>query len=163
MTIAKEKYDDFNKRMDDISSLENIAARYNSMQDFLADISIEPVEESQFKVTPEDAEDERLVLSTIHSAKGLEWHTVFIIYLVDGYLPSSYAIHSEKEIEEERRLLYVASTRARQNLYLLKPQAGRFSGSFFDPSYTRFTEVSRFLKEGVILEKYVDKWVLKQP
>ena len=85
-----------------------------------------------------------------------------MIFLIDGYLPSSYAIHSEEEIEEERRLLYVASTRAKQNLYLLKPQAGKFSGNFFDPSFTRFTEISRFLKQGDILDKYVEKWVLKE-
>ena len=160
--LLKEKYDDFSKRKEDLVSLETIAARYKSLGDFLADLTLEPIDESQFEVTPEDEEDEKLILSTIHSAKGLEWHTVFIIYLIDGYLPSSYAIHSTEEIEEERRLLYVASTRAKQNLYLLKPQAGRFSGNFFDPSFIRFTEVSRFLKEGDILDKYVEKWVLKE-
>ena len=159
--LLKEKYDDFNKRLDDLSSLEAIAGRYNDIEEFLSDLTLEPVEETQLKVTPEDGEDEKIILSTIHSAKGLEWHTVFIISLIDGYLPSSYALHSIDEIEEERRLLYVASTRAKQNLYLLKPQAGRFSGSYFDPSFIRFSEVSRFLKEGDILEKYVEKWVLK--
>ncbi|MBM3705839.1 MAG: ATP-dependent helicase [Actinobacteria bacterium] len=160
--LLKEKYDDFHKRQDDLESLENIAARYKELDDFLSDLTLEPIDESQFKVTPEDREDEKLILSTIHSAKGLEWHTVFLIYLIDGYLPSSYAIHSPEEIEEERRLLYVASTRAKQNLYLLKPQAGKFAGNFFDPSFIRFTEVSRFLKEGDILDRYVEKWVLKQ-
>ena len=160
--LLKEKYDDFHKRQDDLDSLENIASRYKDLADFLSDLTLEPIDESQFKVTPEDEEDEKLILSTIHSAKGLEWHTVFIIYLIDGYLPSSYSIHSAEEIEEERRLLYVASTLAKQNLYLLKPQAGKFSGNFFDPSFIMFTEVSRFLKEGDILERYVEKWVLKE-
>jgi DNA helicase-2/ATP-dependent DNA helicase PcrA len=159
--LLKEKYDDYNKRIEDLNSLELIASRYNSLDDFLADLTLEPIDERQFRVTPEDGEDEKLVLSTIHSAKGLEWHTVFIISLIDGYLPSSYSIRSKEEIEEERRLLYVASTRAKQNLYLLKPQVGRLSGNYFDPSFMRFTEVSRFLKEGDILKKYVDKWVLK--
>src|SRR4030066_362362 len=162
MPLLKEKYDDYNKRQDDLTSLETIAARYKNLNDFLADLTLEPIDESQFTVTPEDGEDEKLILSTIHSAKGLEWHTVFVIYLIDRYLPSSYAIHSTEEIEEERRLLYVASTRAKQNLYLLKPQAGRYSGNFFDPSFIRFTEISRFLKEGDILDKYVEKWVLKE-
>ncbi|MBM3699992.1 MAG: ATP-dependent helicase [Actinobacteria bacterium] len=159
--LLKEKYDDFNRRLDDLSSLENIASRYKDLESFLSDITLEPVDESQFKVTPEDNEDEKLILSTIHSAKGLEWHTVFIIFLIDGYLPSSYSLNSSEEIEEERRLLYVASTRASQNLYLLKPQAGRFSGNFFDPSFMRFSQTSRFLKEGDILDKYVEKWALK--
>src|SRR4030066_118078 len=162
MPLLKEKYDDYSKRQDDLVSLETVAARYKNLNDFLADLTLEPIEESQFTVPPEDGEDEKLILSTIHSAKGLEWHTVFVIYLIDGYLPSSYAIHSTEEIEEERRLLYVASTRAKQNLYLLKPQAGRYSGNFFDPSSIRFTEISRFLKEGDILDKYVEKWVLKE-
>jgi len=160
--LLKEKYDDYHKRLDDLSSLEMIAARYENLQEFLSDLTLEPVDERQLKVTPEDDEDENLILSTIHSAKGLEWHTVFVISLIDGYLPSSYSIRSNEEIEEERRLLYVASTRAGQNLYLIKPGAGRFSGNYFDPSFQRFSEVCRFLKEGDILENYVEKWVLKE-
>jgi len=159
--ILKEKYDDYHRRLDDLASLEVISSRYESLQDFLTDLTLEPIDERQFKVTPEDDEDEKLILSTIHSAKGLEWHTVFIIGLIDGYLPSSHAIRSQEEIEEERRLLYVASTRAKQNLYLIKPGGGRFSGNYFDPSFQRFSEVSRFLKEGDILDNYVEKWVLK--
>jgi DNA helicase II / ATP-dependent DNA helicase PcrA len=159
--LLKEKYDDYHRRLDDLASLEVISSRYESLQDFLTDLTLEPIDERQFKVTPEDDEDEKLILSTIHSAKGLEWHTVFIISLIDGYLPSSHAIRSQEEIEEERRLLYVASTRAKQNLYLIKPCGGRFSGNYFDPSFQRFSEVSRFLKEGDILENYVEKWVLK--
>ena len=86
--LLKEKYDDYHKRLDDLSSLEMIAARYENLQEFLSDLTLEPVDERQLKVTPEDDEDESLILSTIHSAKGLEWHTVFIISLIDGYLPS---------------------------------------------------------------------------
>jgi len=160
--LLKEKYDDYHKRLDDLASLEMIAARYENIQDFLTDLTLEPVDERQFKVTPEDDEGEQLVLSTIHSAKGLEWHSVFIISLIDGYLPSSYSIRSNEEIEEERRLLYVAATRAKQDLYLLKPGAGRFSGNYFDPSFQRFSEVCRFLKEGDIIDNYVEKWVLKE-
>jgi DNA helicase-2/ATP-dependent DNA helicase PcrA len=160
--LLKEKYDDHHKRQEDLASLETIAVRYKGLDDFLTDLTLEPIDESQFKVAPEDEEDEKIVLSTIHSSKGLEWHTVFVIYLIDGYLPSSYAIHSREEIEEERRLLYVASTRAKQNLYLLKPQAGKISGNFFDPSSSRFTELSRFLKEDNIIGEYAEKWVLKE-
>ncbi|MBM3709600.1 MAG: ATP-dependent helicase [Actinobacteria bacterium] len=160
--LLKEKYDDYNRRLDDLTSLEIISQRYNNLADFLFDLTLEPVDERQFKVTPEDSEDEKLILSTIHSAKGLEWHTVFIISLIDGYLPSSYSMNSLEEIEEERRLLYVASTRAKHNLYLIKPGAGRFSGNYFEPSFQRFSEVCRFLREGDILKNYVEKWVLKE-
>ncbi|MBM3707459.1 MAG: ATP-dependent helicase [Actinobacteria bacterium] len=160
--LLKEKYDDYNRRLDDLTSLEIISRRYNNLADFLFDLTLEPVDERQFKVTPEDSEDEKLILSTIHSAKGLEWHTIFIISLIDGYLPSSYSMNSTEEIEEERRLLYVASTRAKQNLYLIKPGTGKFSGNYFEPSFQRFSEVCRFLKEGDILNSYVEKWVLKE-
>jgi DNA helicase-2/ATP-dependent DNA helicase PcrA len=101
-----------------------------------------------------------LILSTIHSAKGLEWHTVFIIFLTDGYLPSAYSLDSEENVEEERRLLYVAATRAKENLYLLKPEIEYTGRNYFEQSYLGFSEVSRFLNEGDILEKYVEQWNL---
>jgi DNA helicase-2/ATP-dependent DNA helicase PcrA len=68
-----------------------------------------------------DRDDERLVLSTIHSAKGLEWQCVFVIWLVDGRFPSVYSFMTEEQLEEERRLLYVAVTRAKQHLFLTYP------------------------------------------
>ena len=71
--------------------------------------------------TAGNPEEDRLVLSTIHSAKGLEWHTVFIIWALDGRFPSSHALHKEGELEEELRLMYVAATRACQNLYFTYP------------------------------------------
>jgi DNA helicase-2/ATP-dependent DNA helicase PcrA len=65
--------------------------------------------------------EDRLVLSTIHSAKGLEWHTVFIIWALDGRFPSAHALHKEEDLEEELRLMYVAATRAREKLYFTYP------------------------------------------
>ncbi|MCE5328960.1 ATP-dependent helicase, partial [bacterium] len=108
--IFESKYDDFNRRLKDIESLLLISQRYKKLNAFLSDMTIEPIRESQSRADPEDSDDEELVLSTIHSAKGLEWHTVFIIYLVDGFLPSTMSMSSIEEIEEERRLLYVAAT-----------------------------------------------------
>jgi len=63
----------------------------------------------------------RLILSTVHSAKGLEWHTVFIIWTLDGRFPSTHALHSSEDFEEELRLMYVAATRARENLFFIYP------------------------------------------
>ena len=83
----------------------------------------------------------RLVLSTIHSAKGLEWEHVFLIHLVDGCLPSSYSLFNEESLEEERRLFYVAATRAKQSLYLMAP---RIEGG---NDFTAFGGPSRFLFE----------------
>jgi DNA helicase-2/ATP-dependent DNA helicase PcrA len=160
--LFEKKYDDFNKRRKDLESLVRIGERYNKLEQFLADISLEGLETSQVGVEVADKEggEEKLILSTIHSAKGLEWHTVFIIFLVDGYLPSAYSLDSEENVEEERRLLYVAATRAKENLYLLKPDIEYAGRNYFERAYLSFSAVSRFLNEGDILEKYVERWNL---
>ena len=119
--IIKQKYDDAKKRELDLQSLAEICDRYSSTEKFLTDMSLDPPEASQVKSGSTDGEKEKLVLSTIHSAKGLEWHTVLIIQLLDGYLPSSYSLESSESVEEEWRLFYVACTRAKKNLFLLSP------------------------------------------
>ena len=98
-----------------------MAERYGDLEGFLADVTLEPPDESVTGIEAQDRDDERLVLSTIHSAKGLEWRCVFVIWLVDGRFPSSYSFLTDEELEEERRLLYVAVTRAKQCLYLTFP------------------------------------------
>lgn len=158
--IMKEKYDDFNKRINDVNSLEIIAQRYKELEDFLVDLTLEPLDERQTRTEPEDKDEDKLILSTIHSAKGLEWHTVFIISLIDGYIPSTYALFTAEEIEEERRLLYVAATRAKQNLYLVKPDIKSVGGNYHERTYQKLTEVSRFLSDGKILDDFVEKWAL---
>lgn len=160
--IMKEKYDDFNKRIKDVNSLEIIAQRYRELEDFLVDLTLEPLDERQTRAEPEDKDEDKLILSTIHSAKGLEWHTVFIISLIDGYIPSTYSLFTAGEIEEERRLLYVAATRARQNLYLVKPDIKSVGGNYYERTYKKLTEVSRFLSVGKILDDFVEKWALAE-
>jgi ATP-dependent DNA helicase UvrD/PcrA len=113
--------DDYPKRQRDLEHFVSIAARYRSLQSLLTDMALEPPSDSVNDVLATDEEEGLLCLSTIHSAKGLEWHTVFIIWTVDGKFPSTYSMHGEEELEEERRLLYVAVTRAKQNLYLSYP------------------------------------------
>ena len=103
-----------------------------------------------------DKFDAPLTLSTIHSAKGLEWHTVFLIYVAEGHLPSYLSLETEDKIEEERRLFYVAATRAKVNLFLLKPHIDRSPRSFMDGGGSVFTQVSRFLEQGGLLKKFVD-------
>lgn len=153
--LLKEKYDDFNKRINDLESLGRIASRYKSLEHFLTDMALEPPERSIIEVGPRDNDDSRIILSTVHSAKGLEWHTVFIMYVAEGYMPSYLSLEDSDAIEEERRLFYVAATRARENLYLLKPHIDHSPGSFFSGSATVFTQASRFLSEGDILRKFV--------
>ena len=121
LPILKEYYDDYPKRMRDLEHLYAIAERYATLEEFLSDVALDPPAESVVDVEPETRDDERLILSTIHSAKGLEWQCVFVIWLVDGRFPSAYSFLTEEELEEERRLCYVAITRAKRYLFLTYP------------------------------------------
>ncbi len=121
LPVLREQYDDYPKRMRDLEHLSSMAERYRRLEQFLADLALEPPDESVVDVEAPNRDDERLVLSTIHSAKGLEWRCVFVIWVVDGRFPSAYSFMTEDELEEERRLLYVAVTRAKDHLYLTYP------------------------------------------
>ena len=155
--LLKIKYDDFNKRLNDLDSLLRIADRYKSTEQFLVDMALEPPERTLVEAGKRDKHDSALTLSTIHSAKGLEWHTVFLIYVAEGHLPSYLSLETDNEIEEERRLFYVAATRAKVNLFLLKPHIDRSPRSFMDGGGgSVFTQVSRFLEQGGLLNKFVD-------
>ncbi|MFH0808875.1 MAG: ATP-dependent helicase [Pseudomonadota bacterium] len=117
----KRKYDDYPKRIKDLEHLRTMCARYASVERFLAEITLEPPTVSAAGILTPEGETEQLVLSTVHSAKGLEWHTVFIISAVEGRFPSSQSFGRPRDLEEERRLMYVATTRAKDNLYIIYP------------------------------------------
>ncbi|OGU18086.1 MAG: ATP-dependent DNA helicase [Ignavibacteria bacterium GWB2_35_12] len=119
--LLQNKYDDWQKRWKDIEMFITIAERYKSTNEFLNDMAIKPPIESVIDIEEESKEDEYLTLTTIHSAKGLEWKAVFLIWILDGRFPSSKAADSIDSIEEERRLFYVACTRAKDYLYLTYP------------------------------------------
>jgi len=120
--IVREKYDDYPRRLKDLEQLLSIMDRYRSLEAFLSDMALEPPNVSKGKVlSPSDTDQAHLVLSTIHSAKGLEWHTVFIIWALDGRFPSIHALNSQADLEEELRLMYVAATRAREMLFISYP------------------------------------------
>lgn len=121
LPILKEHYDDYPKRVRDLEHLYSMAERYPKLDAFLADLALEPPDESVKDVEALDRDDERVVLSTIHSAKGLEWQCVFVIWAVDGRFPSAYSFSTDEELEEERRLFYVSVTRAKQHLFLTYP------------------------------------------
>jgi len=135
LPVLKNKYDDHPKRARDLEQLVSIMERYTNLESFLTDMAIEPpntaVDETFAVALPDD---QRLTLSTIHSAKGLEWHSVFIIWALDGRFPSARAINKPEDLEEELRLLYVAATRAEQNLFITYPGQlfDRISGSFLN-------------------------------
>jgi DNA helicase-2/ATP-dependent DNA helicase PcrA len=153
--IFKEKYDDFNKRAKDLEIFSNIVQNYKDLQTLLTDMALEPPQDSLIDVEAEGKENEYLTLSTIHSAKGLEWHTVFIIHAVEGFFPSGQSYDSPESLEEERRLMYVAVTRAKQNLYICYPM------HLFDRR-TGFTisKPSRFIAE--ISQDFLEEWLLEE-
>jgi DNA helicase-2/ATP-dependent DNA helicase PcrA len=113
-------YDNANKRIEDVEQLENFATTYDSLENFLSDISLSENFRTDDSQTADKNED-YLLLSTIHQAKGLEWPVVFVIHLINGQFPHAKAMEKNEEIEEERRLFYVAITRAKDILYLVYP------------------------------------------
>ncbi len=149
------KYDDFNKRKKDLEAFVNISQNYRSLTSFLADMALEPPQDSVADVIAEDKEDEKLILSTIHSAKGLEWHSVFIIHALEGMFPSGQSYESIESLEEERRLMYVASTRAKQNLFVSYPM------NIFDRIQgVTISKPSRFIQD--VSEELAEEWLLEE-
>jgi len=119
--VLVSKYDDYPKRLRELDYLQDWTLKYERLDEFLADVALEPPS-SHIPDTHSDLAKDHLVLSTIHSAKGLEWRAVFLISGVEGRLPPSQAHADEDLLEEERRLLYVAVTRAKEFLYLCCPR-----------------------------------------
>jgi DNA helicase-2/ATP-dependent DNA helicase PcrA len=122
LPILKRKHpDDYPKRLKDLEHFQGMTERYRSLERLLSDMALEPPTDSVEGALAVDPDEGPLVLSTIHSAKGLEWHSVFIIWALEGRFPSYYNVDTEEELEEERRLLYVAATRAKENLFITYP------------------------------------------
>ena len=119
--LLEAKFDDYPRRLKDLEHLESLCARHRTLSSFLAEVTLEPPQASVGDIVAPEGDDDTLTLSTIHSAKGLEWSVVFLIWVLDGKLPLSRAAEDEEEIEEERRLLYVAATRAKNTLVLTYP------------------------------------------
>jgi DNA helicase-2/ATP-dependent DNA helicase PcrA len=119
--LKRHHPEDYPKRLKDLEHFYGITERYRSLERLLSDMALEPPSDSVAGVLAVDPDEGPLVLSTIHSAKGLEWHSVFILWALEGRFPSFYNISSDQDLEEERRLLYVAATRAKENLYITYP------------------------------------------
>ncbi len=120
--ILKRIYaDDYPKRLRDLEHFQGMTERYRNLERLLSDMALEPPNDSVDGALAVDPDEGPLVLSTIHSAKGLEWHSVFIIWALEGRFPSYYNTNSDEDLEEERRLLYVAATRAKENLFISYP------------------------------------------
>ena len=114
-------YDYAAARTGDLDQLEQIAAGYATRERFLTELTLDPPDASGAEAGRPQLDEDYLILSTIHSAKGQEWDVVFVLNLVDGCIPSDMATGKSEQIDEESRLLYVAMTRAREHLHLLQP------------------------------------------
>jgi DNA helicase-2/ATP-dependent DNA helicase PcrA len=143
--ILQDKYDNPVPRKRDLEQIEQLAARFADRQSLLTQLALDPPESTEDFAGPPLLDEDYLILSTIHSAKGLEWDVVFVIHAADGNIPSDMATGNDEQIEEELRLFYVALTRAKRHLYVCHPQryyhANR--GGFTDRH--SFAQLTRFL------------------
>jgi DNA helicase-2/ATP-dependent DNA helicase PcrA len=117
--ILKEKFDDYPRRQKELEQLLPMAGRYKKLKGFLDDLILDPPTSSAD--VDLEKKGEALTLSTVHSAKGLEWPVVFIIWVMEGRFPSAKAYSNPLDLEEERRLMYVAATRAKDQLIMCYP------------------------------------------
>jgi DNA helicase-2/ATP-dependent DNA helicase PcrA len=115
-------YESSASRLKDVEQLEQIATRYPSRSRFLSDLTLDPPESTADLAGRPLLDEDYLVLSTIHSAKGCEWDVVFVLHASDGMIPSDMALSNDEGLEEERRLFYVAMTRAKDELYIMFPR-----------------------------------------
>jgi DNA helicase-2/ATP-dependent DNA helicase PcrA len=142
-------YDDGHLRAADIAQLEQIAAGYGSRERFLTELTLDPPDATSGRARAAVLDEDYVILSTIHSAKGQEWRMVRLLNVVDGCIPSDMATRTPEEIEEERRLLYVAMTRAKDELDLVVPQR------FFSHQQARlgdrhmYASISRFIPTSI--------------
>ena len=151
---AKANFTNYELRREDLNQLASFARQFSNAEQLLSQLAL--ISNVDAEPTPNAAADKEAVnLSSVHQAKGLEFHTVFVIWLTDGMFPSSRSLETRDAIEEERRLFYVAITRARDELYLSYPHM-RLNAGFGDV----FQRPSRFLKE--IPEQLLEDWNIKR-
>jgi len=141
-------YDAARLRRGDLDQLERMAAQHASRTSFLTDLTLDPPEASGDEAGAPLKDEDWLVLSTIHSAKGQEWRAVSVLNVVDGCIPSDLATGTAAEIEEERRLLYVAMTRARDDLVLMQPLRFYVRGQALGADRHVYAPRSRFIADA---------------
>jgi DNA helicase-2/ATP-dependent DNA helicase PcrA len=152
--ILKDKFDNYPQRIRDIQHLIGISSRYRSLQSFVTDLSIEPQDRFAEVGDEADPDREKLTISTIHSAKGLEWQVVFLIWAIEGRFPSTFSVHRDDQLEEERRLFYVCTTRAKEYLYIVYPI------NIYDRQMRVMCQPSRFVEELPL--DLCDQWDLTE-
>ncbi len=150
--LCRKRYEDHDKRLQDLDVLHQLSRNYSSMSRMINELSLDPLDATAVDVVGMDHMEQPLVLSTIHSAKGLEWNCVFIMQCLDGVLPSSYSIEDPAQLDEELRLMYVAATRAKDHLFFTYPAIAHSANGDY------FTKPSRFLV--LMSEQLLEPWYL---
>ena len=150
--FCEKRYDDYPKRVKDLEAFVGIAEGYSTAAKMLEEFALDPIEVTAVDTEPTESDEEPLVLSTIHSAKGLEWKNVFIIQVLDGVIPSGYSLGTQEDVEEELRLFYVACTRAKEHLFISYPVTHLSQYGDY------FTKPSRFIE--ALDESLFEPWVL---
>ena len=147
----QETYANYEQRREDLKVLENYARQYTDAHEFLDQLALLSTLEMESEIEASENGEGKVTLSTVHQAKGLEWKVVFVVWMADGMFPSARSLELEASIEEERRLFYVAVTRARDELYLTWPQM-RLNAGYGE----MFQRRSRFLNELPI--ELLEEW-----
>ncbi len=143
-------YEPYHTRLGDLEQLELLSGQYPSRERFLTDLTLDPPAASGDRAGTPRLDEDYLVLSTIHSAKGMEWDTVYLLNFVDGTFPSEFATGKPELIEEERRLLYVGVTRARNDLLLIEPLKFHVTKQHRHGDAHVYGSRSRFLTDAVL-------------
>lgn len=143
-------YEPFHTRLGDLEQLELLSGQYASRERFLTDLTLDPPAATSDRAGKPALDEDYLVLSTVHSAKGMEWDTVYLLNVVDGTFPSEFATGKPESIEEERRLLYVGLTRARNDLMLFEPLKFHVTAQHRHGDAHVYGGRSRFLTDAVL-------------
>ncbi|MDZ4699815.1 MAG: ATP-dependent helicase [Rhodothermales bacterium] len=151
--LKKAYFEDYPKRLQDLEHVAALTQNYTDRAAFLSALALDPIELTAIDTAPVDDDEPPLILSTIHSAKGLEFDTVFLLHALDGILPSGYALKDVESLDEELRLMYVAVTRAEQRLFISYPvlQHRRHLGEIL-------SNPSRFVQD--VPEHLLEPWSL---
>jgi DNA helicase-2/ATP-dependent DNA helicase PcrA len=143
-------HEDASLRQPDLLQLVQIASTYPTRERFLTELTLDPPDATSDRAGDPLLDEDYLILSTIHSAKGQEWKSVYILNTVDGCMPSDLAVGTSAEIEEERRLLYVAMTRAKDHLHLIVPQRFFVHGQRSNGDRHLYASRTRFIPAGIL-------------
>jgi DNA helicase II / ATP-dependent DNA helicase PcrA len=154
----EQRYADAAVRAGDLDQLQRIAAGSNSRTQFLTDLTLDPPSATSDEAGTPLLDEDYLILSTIHSAKGQEWTSVFVLNVVDGCIPSDMATGNAGEIEEERRLLYVAMTRAKDKLALIVPHRFYVHGQARGGDKHLYASRTRFIPAAIVNNFDIYAW-----